>query len=884
MQSTRKNRAPTPPSIERTATRLILALASLHLSTPRAIADDGTAKATPRPAPSASAPGEAARRRTVANTARPAPGQSRHQDSEQVVVTGTRGAVRASRSMSPIVIVSHTDLTRTGQPNLRSALALLDPSINNTPGYPGQLGFTTKTASLRGLPSNETLVLVNGKRRHTIASIFYGGAMQGQSPVDLDMIPMSAIDHIEILKDGAAAQYGSDAIAGVINIILKKADHGGSAELSYDQYASTVGTLGDYGRGGNLFFNDGFRIGNAGGYFNLGADIIGNQWTNTAGYAPMSKGGTPTLLYPLLAGGQLDPREYGNRYRQLYGVPETEKQAVSYDMAIPLGDWGEFYSFATYAHRTAYEPGWYRPSNSSQNIVSVYPEGYLPIISTEDQDFQFTSGLRGKDFLGWAWDFSVNYGRDQTALGLDDSINVSLGPSSPHHFYLGTLTNSELMVDYDLRRQFDTGLFKYPLSVSGGLEYRYNQYEIGAGERAAWVDGGYVFPDGTKALPSAAGLGAYYPNAAGTYSRMNGAFYLEFDQQLTKALSVQLSGRNETYSDFGNTASGKISARYQVTPWLAFRGSASNGFHAPTLQQEYFQSEATFYSTNAQANNALITTTNVYSSVNNIGARALGASPLKPETSHNFGVGLVLTPIRNFDLSLDIYRIDIFNQIIPLTVSGNGITGAQVMNILHASGAVPNDGNYYQYTFMRNAAHTETEGMDIQAHYLTDFGKAGTVLWGAMMNQQQHMIKRINPLAINLGSAVQPLFRNEIGNLTTIYPRNTLRFTGTWTYGPVATTVRVFRYSATKNLSNQGPAYDETVSPAWLMDFDIAYRFRPRWVAEIGGNNVFNKRPNVLNAKAQSASPLYQINPNYSTASIYGAEGSYFYAKLRYSW
>lgn len=862
-------------SCERITAGLVFAAAALHLGGPEARADGFEKQATSRVTAVASKP-PPERRRT--------PPKKPTQDTEQVVVTGTRGAVRASHSMSPVVIVSHTDLTRTGQPDLRNALSLLDPSINNTPGYPGQLGFTTKTASLRGLPSNETLVLVNGKRRHTIASIFYGGAMQGQSPVDLDMIPMSAIDHIEILKDGAAAQYGSDAIAGVINIILKKADHGGSVELSYNQYGSTVGTLGDYGRGGNLFFNKGVRIDNAGGYINLSADIIGNQWTNTAGYAPMSKGGTPTLLYPLQPNGQLDSREYGNRYRQLYGVPETEKQAVSYDMAVPLGAWGEFYSFATYTHRTAYEPGWYRPSNSSQNIISVYPEGYLPIISTEDQDFQFTSGLRGKNFLGWAWDASVNYGRDQTALGLSNSINVSLGPSSPHNFYLGTLTNSELTADFDLRRKFDTGLFKYPLSVSGGLEYRYNQYEIGAGERAAWADGGYIFPNGVRSLPSAAGLGAYYPNAAGAYSRMNGAFYVELDQQLTKALSIQLSGRNETYSDFGNTANGKVSTRYQVTPWLAFRGSASNGFHAPTLQQEYFQSEATFYSTNAQANNALITTTNVYSSVNNIGARALGASPLKPETSHNFGLGFVLTPIRNFDLSLDIYRIDIFNQIIPLSVSGNGITGEQVMNILHASGAVPNDGNYYQYTFMRNAAHTETEGMDLQAHYLSDFGDAGTVLWGVTMNQQQHMIKRINPLAINLGSAVQPLFRNEIGNLTTIYPRNTLRLTGTWNYGPVSTTVRISRYSSTKNLSNQGPAYDETVGPAWLMDFDISYRFRPRWVAEIGGNNVFNKRPNVLNARAQAASSLYQVNPNYSTASIYGAEGSYFYGKLRYSW
>ncbi|AOX20849.1 TonB-dependent receptor plug domain-containing protein [Kozakia baliensis] len=805
-------------------------------------------------------------------------------ETEQVIVTGTRGSVRALKSMSPIVTVSPADIRRTGQTNIRNALSLLDPSVNNTPGYPGQLGFTTKTASLRGLPANETLVLVNGKRRHTMSSLFYGGAMQGQSPVDLDLIPMSAIDHIEILKDGAAAQYGSDAIAGVINIITKKSPSGGSAELSYNQYGQTIGSLGDYGRGGNFFFNNGFALGHQGGYFNFSADIVGNQWSNTAGYAPLSKGGVPTLLYPLLANGRRDPREYGNRYRQLYGVPETEKQAVSYDMALPLSNGVEFYSFATYAHRTAYEPGWYRPSNSSQNILSVYPEGYLPIISTEDQDFQFTSGFRGKDFFGWKWDASVNFGRDQTTPGLSNSINVSLGPNSPHNFTLGTLVNSELTADFDISRKFDTGLFKYPLAVSGGLEYRYNQYQISAGEPAAWEDGGYIFSDGTKALPSASGLGAYYPSQAGTHSRMNGAFYLELDQKLTDKFSIQLSGRNETYSDFGNTLSGKVSARYQVTPWIALRGSASNGFHAPTLQQEHFQSAATYYTTLAQENNALVTTTNQYASVNSVGARALGASALKPETSHNFGVGFVLTPFKNFDASVDIYRIDIFNQIVPLAAQGTGITGRQVMDILHESGAVPNNGQYYVYTFMRNAAHTVTEGLDLQAHYLTDFGRAGRVRWSVMMNQQQHSIKRINPLAKDLGASVQPLFRNEIGNLTTIYPRNTLRLSGTWFAGPVATTLRVSRYSATKNLSNQGTAYDETVAPAWLFDLDLTYNFSTKWAASIGGTNIFNKRPAVLNAKAQSASSLYQINPNYSTASIYGAEGGYYYAKVRYTW
>lgn len=806
---------------------------------------------------------------------------------EAVIVTGTRSAVRASRSMAPIVIISGADLRRTGQTNLKNALVQLDPSVNNTPGYPGQLGFTTKSISLRGLGANETLVLVNGKRRHTMSSIFFGGAMQGQSPVDLDMIPMNAVDHIEILKDGAAAQYGSDAIAGVVNVILKSGDHGGSAELGYNQYGSTVGPLGDYGRGGNLEFNQGFHLGR-GGFLNLSAELTGNQSTNNAGATPYNQGGL-ILLYPLLANGQQDPRENGNRYRWINGQPESERQSVSYNLELPLNATASFYSFATYTHRAVFASAWYRPSNSTQNIISVYPQGYLPTDTTEDQDFQFTSGFRGNNFFGWKWDASVNYGRNYSSIGINNSINNSLGPTSPHDFHLQSLTNSELTADFDIKRDFRTGLFANPLQVAGGIEYRYNQYEVAAGDPASYANGDYInpavypFSAPTPGLPEAAGLGNTSPEQAGTYSRMNGAFYIDLTQRVTRDLTIGLSGRDEQYSDFGNTLNGKASLRYQVTPWLALRGSASNGFHAPTLQQEDFQSTALAFNVLPNSNQ-LVPSYNTYASVNNPAARALGATPLKPETSHNFNVGFVLTPAPRLDISVDAYRIDIFNQIVPISVSGSGVSGQYVMNILHAGGYVSNDGNYYGYTYERNAAHTRTMGLDLQAHYLSRFGNAGTVLWTVMMNQQQHQLERVNPLSVYLGPAVNALYRNQIGNITSIYPRNTLRLSGTWNKDGWATTVRVTRYSPTHNLSNLGAAYDETVAAAWLMDFDITYTFRNRIRLSVGGNNVFNHRPQVLSALAQSKSSLLYANPNYSSAAIYGQEGSYFYGKVGYSW
>lgn len=810
------------------------------------------------------------------------------QSNEAVIVTGTRSAVKASRSMAPIAIFTAADLKRTGQTSLKNAIVALDPSASNTPGYPGQLGFTTKTMSLRGLGANETLVLVNGKRRHTMSSVFYGGAMQGQSPVDLDMIPMSAVDHVEILKDGAAAQYGSDAIAGVVNIILKSADHGGSLDVGYNQYGWSVGTLGDFGKGGNLNYNQGFKIGHD-GFLNITAEFVGNQSTNYGGYVPKTQGGSAVLLYPRLADGSEDPRENGNRYRQISGSPESERQSVSYNLEIPIGKSTRFYSYATYTHRTAFVAAWYRPSNSQQNIMSVYPDGYLPTDTTEDHDFQFTSGFKGDNFFGWHWDGSINYGRNNSSIGIQNTINNSLGPNSPHDFHLQSLANSELTADFDIRRPFHTGLFKNPLQVAAGLEYRYQQYQVSAGEWAAWADGGYinpasyVFPTPTAALPFASGLGATSPSQAGTHDRMNGAFYLDLTQKITDRITVALSGRDEQYSDFGNALSGKASLRYQVTPWIALRGSASNGFHAPTLQQEYFQSTALYYSILPSTNQLVQSYTN-YASVNNPGARALGATALKPETSHNFSVGFVLTPLKRLDISLDAYRIDIFNQIVPISVSGAGVSGATVLDILHQAGVVPNDGRYYGYTYERNAAHTRAMGLDLQAHYLSSFGKAGTVVWTVMMNQQQHQIMRTNPLNVNLGAGVTALYRSQIGNMTAIYPRNTLRLSATWNIDAWSTTVRVSRYSKTQLWSDRGAAYDQTVAPAWLVDFDVSYTFPNRIRLSAGGNNVFNHRPQSLSSLAQGAQSLLQVNPNYSYASAYGLEGGYFYGRLNYTW
>jgi iron complex outermembrane receptor protein len=538
------------------------------------------------------------------------------------VSTGVRGQSKTvAESPNPITVVGEEELARTGKQNLRDALSSLDPSYGNIPQFKGQQGLAVNTASMRGLSGNHVLVLVNGKRRHASAVTISG---IGGTGTDLDLIPVSSIQRIEILKDGAAAQYGSDALAGVINIILKANSDGGSAGLVYGQFngGSAVGNLGHLGRTTTVLLNKGLKLGED-GFLSLSADFVKQKDTNIAGPVP-----TRIPLYP--AG---DPREAtANRQRQIMGQPITESQNFGFNAEVPVDAANTLYAHGTFSHRDSYGFGTYRTPAASQNLIDVYPEGFLPEFGVEDNDYQLTAGARGDGLLGWNWDISTSYGRDSADVSNNNTLSGSYGAAATHrNFYLGTLRNSEWTTNVDLTRPVETGWFDKPLTVSFGAEHRLQVFQMFAGEEQSYGYGGVVPPSGVPISPGSAGMAGIAPEASGSHSRSSQALYLDMTQDVTKAWTVGTAFRFEHYNDVGNVPAGKLSSRFQATPTVALRGTVSNGFAAPSLQNTYYTNIGSGWNADpvtgvyVQGRSRLVPATDP-------AAQALGATPLKPRS------------------------------------------------------------------------------------------------------------------------------------------------------------------------------------------------------------------------------------------------------------
>jgi len=721
------------------------------------------------------------------------------------------------------------------------------PSYTNDAGFTGATGIAVKSATLRGLGGNAVLVLVNGKRRHNTAQIFHqsSSTSNGQSPVDLDLIPVSAVDHIEVLRDGAAAQYGSDAIAGVINIILKRNKSGGQATALYGQYGQREGHKGNFGATGESLINQGFELPND-GFFNLSGDIKIQETSNVAGAVP-----DRTKIY---SGN--DPREFGeSRNRQIMGQPRAQTYNFAYNAELPLNDALDFYSFSTFSHRDSTGFGTYRTANSAQNIPEIYPDGFLPKFRSVEDDLQGVFGIKGKDVLGWDWDLSTSYGRNDVQYHNDDSLNASFGPASPTDIDNGEAIFSQWTNNLDINRSFDTGLFADPLHVAAGIEYRVDGYQIRKGEFASYADGGYIYPVGSpnagkRPSSGSAGGGGFSPEAACRWDRSNNAGYIDFTQKLTSDWELSLAGRFEHYSDVGDTTSGKISTRYQLTPTFAVRGAINNGFRAPSLQQQYFSSSTSAWSANP-VTGVLSQNITTYAQPGSPEATALGSKALKPEKSRNYSVGFVATPAKNLDVTVDFYQIDIKDRILQ-TSALSGVNDANIAQLLANAGLSTNQ----SVAYYGNLADTRTRGIDLVADYRADYGPYG----------------------------VQVLGRDKQGNLTTAFPKNKTALSHTWFVNDFEVSVKETRYSPVTGKSYFNPNRDEKVKSAFITDLDVAYNVSDQLKVSVGGLNIFNERPEQLSEQAKLFYFMPVDNPAYSWYSPYGVDGGYYYARLDYFW
>ncbi|MFT9014664.1 MAG: TonB-dependent receptor [Acetobacter sp.] len=794
---------------------------------------------------------------------------------EQLVVTGSRsGARRVEDSLTPIALVTSADIKKTGKQTLRDALAELFPSYTSTAGYQGQQGEAVRTARLRGLDSKDTLILVDGKRRHK-TSLF----ISGESPTDLDMIPMSAVDHIEILEDGAAAQYGSDAIAGVINIVLKKNAKGGAASFGYGQYGSTVGDQSDlWGRTGTIQFNQGFDLGPEGSFFSLSGNIDIKSPTNVYGSYPLS-----SRIYPKLSNGQLDPREYSmSRFRQIEGQPAARNFSFAYNTAVPLNDSVVFYSNATFDHRNSDGYLFYRTAISPQNFPWIYPDGYMPLSSIAENDYQAVFGFKGKDFFGWKWDVSSSYGSDRAQVYTLNSLNPSLGRQyeNKHNFYDGSLINGEWVNNFDLSRKFDTGLFSRPLSVSLGIEHRRETFNSYAGEWASYEDGSFIWPAGGANAgiapnPGASGMKGFDPKDVGGWSRNNAAVYAELNQKITDKLTLDIAGRYEYWTDFGSAPIGKISGRYDFNKKFALRGTISNGFSAPTLQQEHYTQSTGGYVTNPTTGQ-LYQQYTVQASPTSAIANALGAQALKPEHSLNASLGFVTHPLPRTTFTVDGYVIDIRNRIIITPT----LQGSTVTRVLNAAGIY----NVTGVTLYTNAAHTLTKGFDVRLEHFEKLGKWGTLRWTLVSDENNTSIIGLSGIPSALAGSGIGWGRSVTSQLTSWYPKNVTTLAQDWQIGNWDLMIKEYRWSSTNYKDANGPQLDQHNAAAFTTDINVSYRVNSNMTVVFGANNVTNKRPTQWSASTRKYASVPISNPAYNWYSPYGNDGGYYYARLDAKW
>lgn len=757
---------------------------------------------------------------------------------QTVVVTGTRSVNRSqSSSLSPIDIVSAQDLQSSGDTQLGAVLSRLVPSLN-FPRAPGNDGSgIVRPAALRGLSPDETLVLVNGKRWHTGALLNLQGALgRGSAPADLNAIPVSAIDHIEVLRDGASAQYGSDAIAGVINVVLKGAATPGSNEASL--------TAGRYSAGDGKQWQGDASIG-----IPLGGDKGWARLSLVQGHSDTTNRGGRDLRDPTSP-------VYGQRTQRI-GEPDIRTHQALLNVQYALAKNVDFYAFASTSSREGTSPALFRTYDSSRNIPSIYPLGYLPLNDVRAIDSAVVAGIRGTTESGWRWDVSGNYGRSRVSIDPTHTLNVDLGPASPTRFDAGRLVATQKAVDVDVAKDLSVSWLANPLTLAFGVEYLYQGYRIAAGEPASYIG------TGSQGFPG------FRPGDAGYHGRHDVAEYISLENQITDKLSSSLAIRHEDYTDFGKTTSGTLSARYDFTDTFALRGTAATGFRAPSLPQQ-------FYST---------TSTNVIGglptqirnfAVSDPVARALGAEPLKAEKSHNYTLGAVYAP-GAWTVSLDVYQITIGNRIVP----SENLVGDDVRGYLDSHGFPGIQGGSY----FTNALKTRTRGVDFSSGYRFDLGRAGNLQLSAAYSRTHTSILSVAPNPPQLAQNGLELVR--VGHIAQGYitngaPRDKIVLGADYTLAGWSLHGALTRYGQFRVNQDpvSNPGYDQTFPSRWLLDLSASYAI-DGWTFTAGADNLTNVYPRKYRAGSDGAVGGTWPYPDYSP---FGYSGRYLYTRIAYRW
>lgn len=805
-----------------------------------------------------------------------------------VTVIGSRTARTATETPVPVDVVAAEEIQETGQTEVNQILTSLAPSFNASHQTIADGTDHINPASLRGLGPDQVLVLVNGKRRHAPALVHVNGTFgRGTVGVDLNAIPASAIDRIEVLRDGASAQYGSDAIAGVINIVLKRQTEG-------IQATTTSGVTGE-GDGAQVKndLNAGFAIGER-GFFNVTGEYLDRGATNRT--EPWSGDIFPGITGTAATDAELTARGLTRRdFTMDVGQSDATVGMAFFNAALPLTGDAELYAFGGASRRNGRAGAFFRlPNQEAQSVLSIFPNGFVPRINTGIADRSIGVGVRGAT-NGWDVDFSLTHGRNDFQFIIDNTVNASMGAASPTTFDAGRLGFAQSVGNLDLVRSLATGLRSLSLVLGG--EFRVENYSIRAGDAASWQlgNGGSIkgvdydtTAAGAPKAPGAQGFPGFRPANEVNRSRTSVAGYAGFETQVTDRFLIDVGGRYERYSDFGNSVTGKLATRFEVVPGVALRGAVSTGFRAPALHQVWFNNVSTQFVINTgtgqlEARNVL--TSNNPSRV----TQTFGVPALQDERSVNLSAGITARPRDDLSITADVYRITLDDRIVitsqfsSTTAEPDPAIRARVAQLVAPFASQGVTGAQ----FFANAVDTRTTGLDLVVAYARPVGR-GTLTFTASANLTQTDVIRVNlPLAMAdsfAGSSIDTirlrlLNREDRNRLEDALPRQKGALSARYASGRLSALVRATYYG---EIVYKAPSAtnDERFAAKALVDVDLGLDLLRGVRLAVGGNNVLNTFPDKQRVPANINSGRFIYSRR---VTQFGMNGGFYYARLALS-
>jgi iron complex outermembrane recepter protein len=796
---------------------------------------------------------------------------------EELVVTGIRGEARSvTESTTPIDVLSAEEFSRQGSTDLSSLVRKVVPSYNVNTQPTNDASAIVRPANLRGLAPDHALVLVNGKRRHRSAVIYWigNGVSDGAQAADISAIPASALERVEVLRDGASAQYGSDAIAGVMNFILKDDDHGGNLEARYGGYYAGDGA--QYTLSGNI----GLPLTDS-GFANLSFEYGETD--------PTSRSAQREDAAALIAAGNT---AVGNP-AQIWGSSRVDDDLKLFvNLGLELNDAVELYGHGNYVTRKSLADFYYRNPNTREGVYSndegetlligdltpddagvcptvpitdnvpdaaalaavfadancfsyqeMFPGGFAPRFGADMRDYAALAGIRGMLGERLHWDVSAGYGYDRVDFFIFNTINASYGPSSAAKFDPGSYLQEEQTVNLDLSYKLSDAL-----TLSGGAEYHNETFEIEAGERSSW-DFGPLASQGFSAASN--GFPGFSDSIAGRWSRANYALYLDAGWRPVERWLVDAAVRWENFEDFGSTTNGKIATNFRVNDAFSVRGSWSTGFRAPTPGQSNASNVSTLFDSELQRllNTGTIPPTNPV-------AQLRGGQPLDREKSQSFSVGAIFE-MGAFSLTADFYSIDVDDRI---SVSQDFVLTPEEVAALVASG-ITSAANLQNFQFFTNDFDTRTRGFDLVASYDMDLLGGRTNL-SLAYNNNETKVTRYDPITLD---------EDRIRQLREALPKTRWNLTGTQTWGDLSALARVSWYDGWYD-ADDGQAYGGD----YILDLEVAYSVNDAMTFVVGAENVLDQYPDE--------NPFAAISGNrYSGYTPYGFNGGFWYGRFSYN-